>query len=1282
MKTIKLVFLTLLLCVLGLFSACNFMVKMDYNIDFVVDGTTIATVGTDGKEIKVPTNPTKENYVFDGWYWDEGEWEEVFSLNSIMDQPLQKENNYKVYAKWKGVDVTITYEDDGEKTQIVTYNEEFELPVPTAEDGDIFLGWQISVDKTTRMITDEKGKSVGPCNFIDATATPVWKAGKVVLTFDAQGGTLEETTKIVWSGEEFGALPTPTKTDYTFVGWAFDTESETIIKNTDIVVLTEFTTIYAIWEKEVVVKLSFDGNSNTAGEMQDYVSVGITQFTLPKNNFTKDGYTFGGWQLGDAVYNDTAKVVLDIGEYTLKAIWNAISYTVEFQKGEGDVEGTMLAQSFTYDDKQALSVNDFTRKGYIFAGWSLDGKTVAYEDGAVKNFAKNDRETVVLKAIWTPITYRIYFKETADTPNSVCSYRDMQYDKSSILSCSTRFIKTGYRQVGWTQLNGDFVGKEWSIEPYVKNLTSTNGETIELVARWEAITYDIKYQTGNGGTYDIIKIVQDVPYDEVYVLEEPTLSTQKEGYVFGGWRLSNSWLSDEYVGKVFQPGDTVTKLLYYENQEIIVYVVWAPITYTVNVHIENDANTVLTYQKTYDEDLEVSLEGVETTKENYSLQGFRAGHNALGIITWKNAINIREDYCVEQGGTVDVYPLWKYNYQGDGEQQSPYLVDCADAMENMAIVTYLKHAFVWASGESGVRVYFSFTADIDMTGRKFTPIGLYDRADFYGEIQGNGHTVSALNICVPQDITDVSYVGFVSHNFGKISNISFKDSTLNVTADQTEVYAGFMTGKMYSGSVTNCVLENCEINVTNTGDVYAGAFQAYGSYDEILKDVFFKGDINVNAGGEAKVGTIARINGTMDTCAAQANVQITASGKVSFYGVGGTTSAQNCYALFRVNAQGTELAVYESGYEYNSKLSNVYYSDLSTIIFNGDAVVLSENNQTPDENLKSPEWVSNHIPTMRTTGWTMENGYPTIGKRSLDVVEITTQAQFLALSGKNLTEKYILKCDIDMTDVVWEMPSVYGEFDGNGHVIANYTANIFSAKFLALFEDNYGIIKNVIMDNVQIMALTTNGDVHLAGIVVDNKGTVAYCKVRGSLMASVKNGVVVVGGIAAVNNSGWIYCCYTDCILDGSTTVTSNSIPPNAFVFGIAYNDGGVIEHCYTAGNYNAFAKRTSSSGFVENVYIGGVSNIAENSFSLANLTYETSYNKSVWAVAEGLEACSAQTINGTAQSGINEMYLKNEAFLAEKFGWKKYVDEGTLKTDVYAAWSFSANAFPDLYFE
>lgn len=97
MKKIKFLILTLLTCLLSLFAvACNQTIEFDYNIDFVVDGEVVATIGTDGDKIAMPKNPTKENYTFDGWYWDEGEWDDEFTLNSILDQSLQEENHYKV----------------------------------------------------------------------------------------------------------------------------------------------------------------------------------------------------------------------------------------------------------------------------------------------------------------------------------------------------------------------------------------------------------------------------------------------------------------------------------------------------------------------------------------------------------------------------------------------------------------------------------------------------------------------------------------------------------------------------------------------------------------------------------------------------------------------------------------------------------------------------------------------------------------------------------------------------------------------------------------------------------------------------------------------------------------------------------------------------------------------------------------------------------------------------------------------------------------------------------
>ena len=148
MKNLRFFILAIVSCFLGLFAvACNQLIEFDYNIDFVVDGQVIATVGTNGDKIAMPKNPTKEDYTFDGWYWDEGEWDDEFTLNSILDQPLQDENHYKVYAKWKSsVYYTVIFYYGGEEIkQQIKYGESTALRLNTFkhEDDDyVFNGWR------------------------------------------------------------------------------------------------------------------------------------------------------------------------------------------------------------------------------------------------------------------------------------------------------------------------------------------------------------------------------------------------------------------------------------------------------------------------------------------------------------------------------------------------------------------------------------------------------------------------------------------------------------------------------------------------------------------------------------------------------------------------------------------------------------------------------------------------------------------------------------------------------------------------------------------------------------------------------------------------------------------------------------------------------------------------------------------------------------------------------------------------------------------------------------
>lgn len=74
--------------------------RVDFSINFVVDGEVYDTVSTGGREIiEMPENPTKDGYIFDGWYLDKDAWEKPFDADCLLDAPLS--SDMSVYAKWE-----------------------------------------------------------------------------------------------------------------------------------------------------------------------------------------------------------------------------------------------------------------------------------------------------------------------------------------------------------------------------------------------------------------------------------------------------------------------------------------------------------------------------------------------------------------------------------------------------------------------------------------------------------------------------------------------------------------------------------------------------------------------------------------------------------------------------------------------------------------------------------------------------------------------------------------------------------------------------------------------------------------------------------------------------------------------------------------------------------------------------------------------------------------------------------------------------------------------------
>ena len=103
------------MCLIVIFALASCGNDVEFKVNFVVDGEIYSTINTSGDEIiKMPENPTKEGYAFDGWYWDKDEWQKPFTANSLLDAPLSSDMN--VYAKWAHIHISSDWIVDKDAT--------------------------------------------------------------------------------------------------------------------------------------------------------------------------------------------------------------------------------------------------------------------------------------------------------------------------------------------------------------------------------------------------------------------------------------------------------------------------------------------------------------------------------------------------------------------------------------------------------------------------------------------------------------------------------------------------------------------------------------------------------------------------------------------------------------------------------------------------------------------------------------------------------------------------------------------------------------------------------------------------------------------------------------------------------------------------------------------------------------------------------------------------------------------------------------------------------------
>ena len=209
----------------------------------------------------------------------------------------------------------------------------------------------------------------------------------------------------------------------------------------------------------------------------------------------------------------------------------------------------------------------------------------------------------------------------------------------------------------------------------------------------------------------------------------------------------------------------------------------------------------------------------------------------------------------------------------------------------------------WAkAAQSDPSLNCTLTADIDLTGKEWTPIGM--SRGYNGIFDGQGHTITGLTISPSED------AAALFHNIngdGKVMNLQLKDVTYNgVTA-----MGGIAHGN--GGTIIACSVTGTLTNTTNNGHVGGIAATNLGT----ITACWFSGTIT----GGSSIGGIAGSN----TNAGSYNGKITAcywSGEEISNGVGydvtGNSETTKVEGNWTDAIDGMNAALTDNAYQWTS----------------------------------------------------------------------------------------------------------------------------------------------------------------------------------------------------------------------------------------------------------------------------------------------------------------------------------------------------------------------------
>jgi len=517
------------------------------------------------------------------------------------------ENSFSLEDK-----LVVTYEANGNKREtIVKYNEKIENIEAPEKDGYMFKGWKLEdgtfFDLNIPITEDVK---------IIADFEPI----RYKISYELDGGTvLDNPTEYSIESEDI-TLNNPTKNNYIFTGWTGSnldnkTENVTILKgssgekvyNANYTPIDYIITYEGLTEEEEAIlnnPTSFNVETNSI------------KLRNPENRKDSDGditQIFVGWR-EDASVSINITIPEELENKVFEAVWETANpniYTIIYDLNNGTILNENPNSFTKYDE--TFKLNNPTRKGYKFDGWTGSNGTIPQTDVTVQQGTRQNLEYI---ANWTPIEYTISYELNGGVATNQTTYT---VEDEIILNKPT---KMGYDFNGWT--GTDLAGK--TIDVTIPKGSTGNRQ------------YSANYSPKQNTPYTIIHKTMNMDGESYSVRDRESLEGETNSTIIPETKVYEGFTAPDKTQLTITANGTASLEYKYTRNK-----------YMLTIEDEEDVETT-TQTGEYYYETEINLKAKRKTGYTFNKWSNDETDNEISLI-------ITEDFTIEPIYSANLYTI-------------------------------------------------------------------------------------------------------------------------------------------------------------------------------------------------------------------------------------------------------------------------------------------------------------------------------------------------------------------------------------------------------------------------------------------------------------------------------------------------------------------------------------------------------------------------------------------------------------------------------------------------